>query len=74
MSMRRMRPQRSAHATDMMVDWAPLSTKALMGTPFTSASTYSMITRPKDCHDNMSPTRQSKHTGMTTFSGRAQTS
>mmetsp|Transcript_27820 Transcript_27820/g.81645 ORF Transcript_27820/g.81645 Transcript_27820/m.81645 type:complete len:211 (+) Transcript_27820:392-1024(+) len=40
------RPHRSAHALDMMVLCAPLSTNACILCPFTSASMYSINTRP----------------------------
>ena len=42
-----MMPHRSAHAADMMVLCAPESTNAFKGVRFTSASMYSMVTRPK---------------------------
>mmetsp|Transcript_11164 Transcript_11164/g.51807 ORF Transcript_11164/g.51807 Transcript_11164/m.51807 type:complete len:210 (-) Transcript_11164:604-1233(-) len=45
-SMSRSKPRRCAHPRDMIVICAPLSTKALRGWPFTSMSTYSMITLP----------------------------
>mmetsp|Transcript_1287 Transcript_1287/g.5260 ORF Transcript_1287/g.5260 Transcript_1287/m.5260 type:complete len:210 (+) Transcript_1287:2968-3597(+) len=46
LSIRRSRPRRCAQPRDMIVICAPLSTKALRGCPFTSMSTYSMITLP----------------------------
>ena len=47
LSIRRMMPQASAEAGDMMVACAPESTNAFSLCPLTSTSTYSRCTRPK---------------------------
>mmetsp|Transcript_48188 Transcript_48188/g.113737 ORF Transcript_48188/g.113737 Transcript_48188/m.113737 type:complete len:247 (+) Transcript_48188:371-1111(+) len=46
--MSRINPSLSAQIWDMMVLWAPESTKALTGMPLTSESTYSITTRAND--------------------------